>query len=71
MIGDDFTNVKVKNIIIGWNSADKLRGYRFPSVKESDYVETGVQANFETYKINPVTNQKEKNGNAHLNIIGN
>lgn len=73
-VGDDFTEMKLNGnqgeSIIGWLSSDGLRAYRFPSEKGSKYAETGIQANFETYKVNPVTNKKEKIGNAHLNIEG-
>ena len=69
-VGENYSVVKKGGVEIGWNSADGLRGYRFPTQKRnSNYAETGVQANFETYKINPINNRKEKIGNAHLNIM--
>ncbi|MEM6053018.1 DUF6862 domain-containing protein [Erwinia sp. P7711] len=53
----------------GLMSADKTRVYRFPASKEnSSHATTGTQANFETYKINPVTGDKTKIGNGHLDI---
>jgi len=52
----------------GWISADGARVYRTPTVKSSPYATTGVQANFETYSINPVTGQKIKVSNGHLNV---
>lgn len=52
----------------GWISADGTRVYRAPTVKSSQYATTGVQANFETYSINPVTGQKIKVSNGHLNV---
>ena len=69
-VGENYSVVKKGGVEIGWNSADGLRGYRFPTQKRnSNYAETGVQANFETYKINSINNRKEKIGNAHLNIM--
>ncbi|MCY1399162.1 hypothetical protein D9M71_142120 [compost metagenome] len=53
---------------MGWISADGLRVYRSPSAKSSPYATTGVQANFETYSINPVTGRKAKIGNGHLSV---
>ncbi|XTZ37861.1 hemagglutinin repeat-containing protein [Salmonella enterica] len=53
----------------GLMSADKTRVYRFPASKDnSSHATTGTQANFETYKINPVTGDKTKIGNGHLDI---
>ncbi|MCY1534798.1 hypothetical protein D9M68_701800 [compost metagenome] len=52
----------------GWISADGTRVYRAPTVKSSPYATTGVQANFETYSINPVTGQKIKVSNGHLDV---
>ncbi|MDF7680569.1 hypothetical protein PT300_08170 [Enterobacteriaceae bacterium ESL0689] len=46
----------------GWISADGTRGYRSP------FAATGIQANFETYKINPM-GKPVKVGNGHLNIL--
>jgi hypothetical protein len=52
----------------GWISADGTRGYRPPSSKpDSPYAETGVQANFETYKFG-IDGKRIKVGNGHLNI---
>ncbi|WP_081298499.1 VENN motif pre-toxin domain-containing protein [Gilliamella sp. wkB108] len=52
----------------GWISADGTRGYRPPSNKpNSSYAETGVQANFETYKFDD-KGKRIKVGNGHLNI---
>lgn len=52
----------------GWISADGTQGYRPPSNKpNSSYAETGVQANFETYKFD-VNGKRIKVGNGHLNI---
>ncbi|MDF7666326.1 hypothetical protein PT273_00385 [Orbaceae bacterium ESL0727] len=52
----------------GWISADGTRGYRPPSNKpNSHYAETGIQANFETYKFD-VDGKRTKVGNGHLNI---
>ena len=68
-VGEGYSEVRnPKGEIIGYNSQDKLRGYRIPSKKNSPYAETGIQSNFETYRINPITNEKEKIGNAHFNI---
>lgn len=52
----------------GWMSADGTRIYRSPTQKSSSFATTGVQANFETYVINPVTGQRVKTGNGHLNV---
>ncbi len=52
----------------GWISADGTRVYRTPAVKSSPYATTGVQANFETYSINPVNGQKIKVSNGHLDV---
>ena len=54
--------------IIGYNSQDRLREYRKPSEKSTSYAETGVQSNFETYRIVTGTDEKQKIGNAHFNI---
>ncbi|WP_348635154.1 VENN motif pre-toxin domain-containing protein [Rosenbergiella epipactidis] len=56
----------------GLMSADGTRVYRFPKTKPSAPAAvnpTGVQANFETFQINPVTGQKSKIGDGHLNVI--
>jgi filamentous hemagglutinin len=56
----------------GLMSADGTRVYRFPKGKPNAPASvnpTGVQANFETFQINPVTGQKTKVGDGHLNII--
>ncbi|SAL03722.1 filamentous hemagglutinin outer membrane protein [Caballeronia ptereochthonis] len=52
----------------GWISSDGTRVYRMPSEKDSQFATTGVQANFETYTVNPVTGQRIKTGNGHLNV---
>lgn len=52
----------------GWISADGTRVYRSPVEKSSPYAMTGVQANFESYSVNPVTGQRVKTGNGHLNV---
>ncbi|MGJ7612142.1 MULTISPECIES: hemagglutinin repeat-containing protein [unclassified Variovorax] len=52
----------------GWMSADGTRIYRSPTQKSSSFATTGVQANFETYAINPITGQRVKTGNGHLNV---
>ena len=67
-VGEGYSEVKYKGEIIGYNSQDKLRGYRKPSEKSTSYAETGVQSNFETYRIVPGTDEKQKIGNAHFNI---
>lgn len=51
----------------GWISADGTRGYCPPSVKDSTFATTGVQANFETYKVDSKGNRVLV-GNGHLNI---
>ena len=54
---------------LGWVSADSTRVYRPPTPKkDSPFAVTGVQANFEKYKINPVTGQRGKISNGHLNV---
>jgi len=45
---------------LGLISADGTRVYRPPTPKKSSFATTGVQANFETYNINPVTGQRSK-----------
>ena len=67
-VGEGYSEVKYKGEIIGYNSQDRLRGYRKPSEKSTSYAETGVQSNFETYRIVPGTDEKQKIGNAHFNI---
>jgi filamentous hemagglutinin len=52
----------------GWISADGTRVYRTPVAKSSEFATTGIQANFEVYRINPVTGVKEKISNGHLNV---
>ena len=52
----------------GLLSADGTRAYRFPSEKVSPYATTGTQANFEAYNVNPVTGQRVKVSNGHLNV---
>ncbi|BDH46950.1 hypothetical protein TUM12370_29940 [Salmonella enterica subsp. enterica serovar Choleraesuis] len=45
------------------------RVYRFPASKDnSPHATTGIQANFESFNINPVTGEKTKIGNGHLDI---
>ncbi|WP_392563553.1 hypothetical protein RHO13_09395 [Orbus wheelerorum] len=51
----------------GLISADKTRGYRFPSLKDTPFAETGIQANFETYQFDAL-GKRIKIGNGHLNI---
>ncbi|GLR10269.1 Contact-dependent inhibition of growth factor CdiA [Mixta theicola] len=56
----------------GLMSADGSRVYRFPKEKPNAPAlvnPTGVQANFETFQINPITGQKIKVGDGHLNVI--
>jgi len=56
----------------GLMSADGTRVYRFPKGKPNAPASvnpTGIQANFETFQINPVTGQKTKIGDGHLNVI--
>ncbi|WP_226504473.1 hypothetical protein [Pseudomonas sp. MWU16-30317] len=53
---------------LGLISADGTRVYRPPTPKDSSFATTGVQANFETYSINPVTGQRVKVSNGHLNV---
>jgi len=53
----------------GLMSADGTRVYRYPSSKEnSQHATTGIQTNFETFKIDPATGDKVKIGNGHLDI---
>ena len=52
----------------GWISKDGTRQYRPPTNKSSSFAITGVQANFETFNINPITGEKIKIKNGHLNI---
>ncbi len=55
----------------GLVSADGLRVYRYP-VSEPNAPEhlnpTGVQANFETYQINPSTGERIRIGSGHMSI---
>lgn len=53
---------------LGFISADGTRVYRPPTPKDSSSAKTGVQANFEAYKINPVTGQRVKVSNGHLDV---
>nr|WP_256261902.1 DUF637 domain-containing protein [Pseudomonas gingeri] len=53
---------------LGLISADGTRVYRPPTPKDSSFATTGVQANFEMYNINPVTGQRVKVSNGHLNV---
>ncbi|WP_336603817.1 DUF6862 domain-containing protein, partial [Bordetella sp. 02P26C-1] len=53
---------------LGLISADGTRGYRPPTRKASPFATTGVQANYETYQINPVTGRRIKVSDGHLNI---
>jgi filamentous hemagglutinin len=55
----------------GWISADGLRGYRPPTVKQNTlakYNPTGIQANFETYTFN-VEGLRQKIQNGHMVIL--
>lgn len=53
----------------GLMSADGTRVYRFPASKDnSSYAKTGTQANFETFKIDPMTGSRVKTGNGHMHI---
>lgn len=52
----------------GWISRDGTRQYRPPTNKRSPFAITGVQANFETFRINPITGEKIQIKNGHLNI---
>ncbi|MGC7838778.1 hypothetical protein ACPZMI_09965, partial [Pseudomonas wayambapalatensis] len=53
---------------LGFISADGTRVYRPPTSKNSSFATTGVQANFENYNINPITGQRIKVSNGHLNV---
>ncbi|WP_420820574.1 hemagglutinin repeat-containing protein [Proteus alimentorum] len=54
----------------GLMSADGTRIYRYPAEKKrSTYASTGIQANFEMFKINPTTGDRDRVGNGHLDII--
>ena len=53
---------------LGLISADGTRVYRPPIPKDSSFATTGVQANFETYNINPA-GQRIKVSNGHLNVV--
>ncbi|PQQ23513.1 filamentous hemagglutinin [Photorhabdus luminescens] len=56
----------------GLVSTDGTRVYRYPKEKPNAPISvnpTGVQANFETYAINPITGQKVKTGDGHLNVF--
>ncbi|WP_340614500.1 TNT domain-containing protein [Xenorhabdus thailandensis] len=56
----------------GLVSTDGTRVYRYPKEKPNAPISvnpTGVQANFETYTINPITGQKVKIGDGHLNVF--
>jgi filamentous hemagglutinin len=55
----------------GLVSADGLRVYRYPDTKPNAPVDlnpTGIQANFESYKINPATGDRVRVGNGHMSI---
>jgi hypothetical protein len=55
----------------GLVSADGLRIYRYPDSKPNapEHLNpTGVQANFETYQINPSTGERIRIGNGHMSI---
>ena len=55
----------------GLVSVDTLRVYRYPDTKPNapkSLNPTGVQANFETYRINPATGDRDRIGNAHMSI---
>ncbi|MDB6375138.1 hemolysin [Photorhabdus bodei] len=56
----------------GLVSTDGTRVYRYPKEKPNAPISvnpTGVQANFETYAIHPITGQKVKTGDGHLNVF--
>lgn len=53
---------------LGLISADGTRVYKPPTPKDSPFATTGVQANFETYNINPVTGQRVKVSNGHMDV---
>ncbi|MBA0035795.1 hemagglutinin repeat-containing protein [Pantoea sp. BIGb0393] len=55
----------------GLVSSDGLRVYRYPDTKPNapEHLNpTGIQANFETYKINPSTGERVRIGNGHMSI---
>jgi len=54
---------------VGWISADGTRVYRPPAAKGSQFASTGKQANFETYRADPVTGKMRKVGNGHLDVV--
>lgn len=52
-------------------SGDGLRVYRDPDAKSNapEHLNpTGIQANFETYKINLATGERVRIGNGHISI---
>ncbi|WP_392561893.1 hypothetical protein RHO12_12340 [Orbus sturtevantii] len=62
-VGDGYKTTSKAGLI----SADGTKGYRPPSNKKGNLAVTGVQANFETYIINP-NGKPILIGNGHLNI---
>lgn len=55
----------------GLVSTDGLRVYRYPDAKPNapEHLNpTGIQANFETYKINPSTGERLRTGNGYMSI---
>ena len=68
-VGDNATEIIDRGIVKGWMSQDKTRVYRFPSDKlHAKQSVTKFQANFETYKIDPISKERIKIGNAHLDV---
>ncbi|MFQ1050093.1 hypothetical protein ACIRXL_08495 [Avibacterium paragallinarum] len=68
-VGENPIEIKERGKVIGLASNDGIRKYRFPSYKPNATLSTTkIQANFETYKIDPISKKSVKFGNAHLDI---
>ncbi len=68
-VGNDASEIVEKDKVIGWKSQDNTRVYRLPSAKpNARESKTKTQANFETYKIDPISKERIKIGNGHLDI---
>ncbi|QJE15612.1 two-partner secretion domain-containing protein [Avibacterium paragallinarum] len=68
-VGENSTEMKERGKVIGLISNDGTRHYRFPADKPKARLSvTKFQSNFETYKIDPISKNRIKIGNAHLDI---
>ncbi|MFQ1050087.1 hemagglutinin repeat-containing protein [Avibacterium paragallinarum] len=68
-VGENPIEMTERGKVIGLMSHDGTRRYRFPTDKPRARLSaTKFQSNFETYKIDPISKEGTRIGNAHLDV---